>query len=95
MWSYIGCCISLISFLYASFLVLRTIVIGRDVPGYASLMVAILFLGGIQLISLGIIGEYLGRVYEEVKGRPLYLVSDSYGFNETVSNGFAKSQQKL
>jgi glycosyltransferase involved in cell wall biosynthesis len=85
VWSYIGCCISLISFLYASFLVLRTIVIGRDVPGYASLMVAILFLGGIQLISLGIIGEYLGRVYEEVKGRPLYLVSDSYGFNETVS----------
>ena len=80
VWSYIGLVISLLSFLYASFLVIRTLIFGVDLPGYASLMVTVLFLGGIQLITLGIIGEYLGRVYEEVKGRPLYLVRDCYGF---------------
>lgn len=79
VWGYLGVMISIISFLYASFLIIRTMLLGIDVPGYASLMVAILFLGGVQLISLGIIGEYLGRVYEEVKQRPLYLVREFYG----------------
>lgn len=79
VWSYIGIILSLISFLYASFLLIRTLILGIDVPGYASLMVAVLFLGGVQLISLGIIGEYLGRVYDEVKGRPLYFVKEFYG----------------
>lgn len=69
----------MISFLYATFLLIRTLILGIDVPGYASLMVAVLFLGGVQLISLGIIGEYLGRVYDEVKGRPLYFVKQFYG----------------
>ncbi|MFM7579061.1 MAG: glycosyltransferase, partial [Microcystaceae cyanobacterium] len=79
VWSYLGLGISLISLLYASYLVVRTLILGIDVPGYASLMVAILFLGGIQLISLGVMGEYLGRVYEEVKARPLYLVREICG----------------
>ncbi|NET60628.1 MAG: glycosyltransferase family 2 protein [Symploca sp. SIO2E6] len=82
VWSYIGLVISLLAFLYATFLVIRTLILGIDLPGYASLMVTVLFLGGIQLITLGIIGEYLGRVYEEVKGRPLYLVRDFYGFDK-------------
>jgi glycosyltransferase involved in cell wall biosynthesis len=85
VWSYIGLVISLISLLYASFLVIRTLVFGVDLPGYASIMVSILFLGGIQLISLGVIGEYLGRVYEEVKARPLYLVRECYGFEDQSS----------
>ncbi|CCI22487.1 glycosyltransferase family 2 protein [Microcystis aeruginosa] len=80
VWTYVGLIIALVSLVYASFLILRTIIFGIDVPGYASLMVAVLFLGGIQLLTLGIIGEYIGRVYEEVKGRPLYLVRDCYGF---------------
>jgi glycosyltransferase involved in cell wall biosynthesis len=79
IWTYLGMIISMIAFGYASFLVLRTLIFGIDLPGYASLMVAILFFGGVQLVTLGVIGEYLGRVYEEVKGRPLYFVRDLYG----------------
>lgn len=81
VWSYIGLLVAMPSFFYATFLVIRTLIFGVDFPGYASIMVAILFLGGVQLVSLGIIGEYIGRVYEEVKRRPLYLVRESYGFD--------------
>ena len=81
IWSYMGVILSLFAFFYAAFLIIRTLILGIVVPGYASLMVVNLFLGGIQLITLGIIGEYLGRVYEEVKQRPLYLVRNRYGFN--------------
>jgi polyisoprenyl-phosphate glycosyltransferase len=86
IWSYVGIVISLLSFIYAIFLVIRTLILGRDVPGYASIMVAVLFLGGLQLISLGIVGEYLSRVYAEVKKRPLYIVSQSYGFENDGDN---------
>lgn len=80
VWTYIGLSLSLMAFLYATFLILRTLIFGVDVPGYASLMVVVLFLGGVQLITLGVIGEYVGRIFEEVKNRPLYLVRNSYGF---------------
>ncbi len=76
VWSYLGAAVSLGSILYGFYLVVRTIIHGIDVPGYASTMVAILFLGGIQLISLGVIGEYLSRMYDEMKRRPLYLVRE-------------------
>ncbi|MBI5406278.1 MAG: glycosyltransferase family 2 protein [Nitrospirae bacterium] len=85
VWTYVGCCIALISLIYATVLVIQTIALGIDVPGYASLMVGILFIGGIQLISLGIIGEYIGRIYREVKSRPLYLVKRLYGLNTARS----------
>jgi polyisoprenyl-phosphate glycosyltransferase len=80
VWSYLGVIISLFAFLYALFLAGLKIIRGIDVPGYASIMVAVLFFGGVQLISLGIIGEYLARTYNEVKGRPLYLVRERWGF---------------
>ncbi|MEM8660785.1 MAG: glycosyltransferase family 2 protein [Pseudomonadota bacterium] len=80
VWTYIGLAVSVLSFAYASFLVLRTLIMGVDLPGYASLMVVILFLGGIQLISLGVLGEYIGRVFIEVKQRPIYLVDRVYHF---------------
>lgn len=80
LWSYVGIFLSFMSMLYAAFLFVRTLVMGIELPGYASMMVVILFLGGIQLITLGVIGEYLGRIYTEVKGRPLYLVRRLYGF---------------
>lgn len=82
MWSYFGAFIALCAFAYAAFLIVRTLILGVDVPGYASLMVVVLFMGGINLLTLGIIGEYLGRAYMEVKGRPLYLVRESHGFDE-------------
>jgi glycosyltransferase involved in cell wall biosynthesis len=72
----IGFGVSLVSFLYAIFIAMRVLIEGIDVPGYASLMVAITFLGGIQLIGIGIIGEYLGRVAQEVRHRPLYVVAE-------------------
>ncbi len=80
VWTYLGLFISVLALIYAGFLILRTLIFGVDLAGYASLMVTTLFFGGIQLITLGVIGEYLGRVYEEVKARPLYFVRDAYGF---------------
>jgi glycosyltransferase involved in cell wall biosynthesis len=82
VWSYTGVIISFFAFIYGSFLFFRTLISGVDLPGYASTVVIILFLGGIQLISLGVIGEYIARIYEEIKQRPLYLVRETYGFNE-------------
>lgn len=76
----IGCGVSFIGFIYMLYIIIKTIVTGIDVPGYASLMVVILFLGGIQLIFLGIIGEYLGRTFNESKHRPLYFIER---YNET------------
>ena len=82
VWSYVGLVISLLAFVYALFLALLKLARGIEVPGYTSLMVVVLFLAGIQLITLGIIGEYLGRVYTEVKRRPLYLLREAHGFEQ-------------
>jgi glycosyltransferase involved in cell wall biosynthesis len=82
LWTYVGLFVAAMAFLYTGVIVVRTIIFGIDVPGYASLLTVVLFLGGIQLISLGVLGEYIGRIYTEVKGRPLYLVQGAYGFDE-------------
>jgi glycosyltransferase involved in cell wall biosynthesis len=84
IWSYIGIGISVVAFAYALLLVFRTLVLGVDVPGYASLMVAVLFMGGINLLTLGIIGEYIGRTYVETKNRPLYVIRESLGFDSAT-----------
>ncbi len=81
VWSYVGFTVAFVAIIYALFLIFRTIVQGVDVPGYASLMVVVLFMGGVNLLTLGIIGEYLGRTYMEAKGRPLYLVRERHGFD--------------
>lgn len=78
IWLYIGTFISFLTFLYASFIIVRTLIWGVDVPGYASLLTVILFLGGIQLVGIGALGEYIGRIYMESKRRPLYIVDDEY-----------------
>lgn len=78
VWIYIGLAGALFAFFYASFIIIRTLIFGVDVPGYASLLVVSLFFGSLQLISLGIIGEYIGRIYFESKQRPLYLIRKKY-----------------
>ena len=77
--AYLGFVVSLLAFLYAVWLVISTLVYGNLVKGYPSIMVTLLFLGGVQLMALGVIGEYLGRIYEESKHRPIYLVRQAWG----------------
>ncbi len=79
VWSYLGGTVALGALFYAVVIVIRTLTSGVTVPGYASLMVAILFLGGLQLFSLGVLGEYVGRILTEVKQRPLYVVRERIG----------------
>ena len=74
IWTYVGTLISLSSFAFAAIVALRVLLYGVDVPGYASLMVAVVFLGGLQLIGIGVLGEYLGRTYIESKRRPIFVV---------------------
>ena len=80
IWTYAGGLVAMITALYALLMVTRTMLFGADVPGYASLIVAVLFLGSVQLVSLGILGEYIGRIYLEVKRRPVYIVRRHHGF---------------
>lgn len=77
-WTYLGTAIAMAAFLYGMYIVLRTAVLGIDVPGYASLLSVSLFIGGVQLVGLGVVGEYIGRIYDESKGRPIYLVRRRY-----------------
>lgn len=79
VWSYVGAAIALVALLYAGYLVARTVFYGVDVAGYPSIMVATLFLGGIQLLSLGVLGEYVGRILVEVKQRPIYVIRERIG----------------
>lgn len=81
IWVGLGSFISGISVLYAFYIIIRTLLFGTDVPGWATLVVAITFLGGIQLLSIGILGEYVARIFTEVKHRPNYLVSERHGFD--------------
>jgi hypothetical protein len=85
MWTYIGLLISMLSLAYACFIVARTVVFGVDVPGYASLLTGILFLGGIQILGIGVLGEYVSSIYSEVKRRPTYLVRTRHGISPADS----------
>jgi glycosyltransferase involved in cell wall biosynthesis len=78
IWFYLGLTVSLLSMIFGVYIAIRVMLHGVDVPGYASLMVAVTFLGGLQLIGIGVVGEYLGRTYIESKRRPVYLVRHIY-----------------
>ncbi len=78
IWLYIGMSISLLSFIFGATIIIKTLIYGVDLPGYASMLTIILFLGGIQLMGIGILGEYLGRIYNESKNRPIYIIEGEY-----------------
>lgn len=82
VWSWVGFTISFISLIYAIYIITVTLIFGADLPGFPTLVVAIMFLGGIQLLSVGILGEYIARVFTEVKQRPKYLLQIKEGFDE-------------
>lgn len=76
IWTYIGLIVACLALLYGVWVIIEKLVIGNDVPGYPSLMAAVLFLGGVQLICLGVLGEYIGRIYLETKSRPRYIIKN-------------------
>lgn len=81
-WSVIGFVISCLAFLIIIYTIIDTYLFGADVPGYATLLIAVTFFGGIQILSIGILGEYVARIFNEVKQRPRYLISEKKGFEE-------------
>jgi glycosyltransferase involved in cell wall biosynthesis len=74
MWTYIGLFVAGMAFAYGAWMIVDTLAFGNPVRGYPSMLVSILFLGGVQLIGIGVLGEYIGRIYVEVKGRPRYII---------------------
>lgn len=79
--TYLGAFTSIISFIYLIILIIKTLIIGIDLPGYASTLGIVLFLGGIQLLCMGILGEYISKTYIETKKRPIYLIKEKIGFD--------------
>lgn len=87
IWMLIGASVSVLSLLYAFVIAIRTLLFGSDVPGWPTIAVGIAFLGGIQLFSVGILGEYIARIFAEVKGRPLYLIGRQVSFRDRCPDG--------
>jgi len=87
IWSLIGFFICAVTFTYATYIIIKTLIYGVDIPGYASILVAIIFFGGIQLLSIGILGEYIARIFNEVKQRPKYLIADHDSFQADDAGG--------
>jgi glycosyltransferase involved in cell wall biosynthesis len=93
IWTYVGTAVAILAIFYATFLILRTLISGIAVPGYASILTAVLMLGGIQLIGIGVLGEYIGRTYVESKRRPVYMVRRRYG--KSTPQGQSQAQPRL
>jgi glycosyltransferase involved in cell wall biosynthesis len=92
VWTYFGISVALFAGCYMVFIIARTLLYGVDVAGYPSLIVAILFFSGINMVGLGILGEYVGRIFVEVKQRPLYLIHDTVGFDVQPETDAEKSE---
>lgn len=86
LWSIVGSLTAIVALLYAAWIVVETLIFGRAVPGYATLATAIFFLGGLQLLSIGVLGEYIARIFAETKRRPLFIVEEKQGFEHDQSD---------
>ena len=95
VWSLLGLAISLFALFYSAVFMVRTLLFGADIPGFPTLIISVMFFSGAQLISLGILGEYLGRVYDEVKARPLYIVADEVGLSDQAATSNAKTAREV
>ena len=87
IWSYAGALISLFAIGYGLYFAVRTLLFNTDLPGFPTLVVSIMFFAGVQLVSLGIMGEYLARIYEEVKARPLFVIAEEIGVSGEAKPG--------
>ena len=94
IWSYLGFGVSFLAMAYLAFILTKSVAFGLDIPGYASLMSVTLFFNGILLIGVGVIGEYLSRIFTEVKARPLYIVSERIGFEQEVQSSIPTSEKR-
>ena len=93
VWTYLGFTMAMMAFLYLAILIIKTAIMGIDVPGYASILSTVLFIGGINLMGIGILGEYIGRIFIEVKGRPLYVVESVIGEGQEAQNRVGKNSR--
>ena len=81
-----GGIISILSLIFAIEIIIQTLIMGKDVPGYASTITSVLFMGGIQLITIGILSEYVGKIYLEIKGRPQYIIKEKITGEDNEEN---------
>ncbi|CAK8723072.1 Glycosyltransferase [Candidatus Electrothrix aarhusensis] len=86
VWAYIGGVVAIFSFIYACWIIIKTLTWGVVTPGFATLMTVVLFMGSLQLIGIGVLGEYIGRVFEETKHRPLYIIQETHGIDVNFNN---------
>ena len=94
IWSYLGFGVSFLAMGYLGWILTKSAIFGLDIPGYASLMSVTLFFNGILLIGVGVIGEYLSRIFTEVKARPLYIVAEKIGFQQEIQSGISASEKR-
>ncbi len=95
IWTYFGGTLALLAFLYMVYTIVKTLVVGVDVPGYGSIVTLLLFSLGVNLIGIGMLGEYIGRIFTEVKRRPLYVIRDRFGFADLPGFGTRDDRRSL
>lgn len=95
VWTYLGTLVSLFAIGMATLVLFQTLIYGSDVPGYATIVISIMFFSGVQIISLGILGEYIGRIFAEVKRRPMYLIAEEFSSESAASDAVSAPERQM